>query len=119
MSIFLRVSALCTLNLIFFLYTIPLRPSSAIFFPLFTPIRLDACVSIIESEKSAPEAKVFTDVEISNIVDSVFKENDENLDGYIEYIEFKRRQAISKTQQQQQQQQEQQQQQQQQNQQQP
>uniref|UniRef100_A0A0B7A2T6 EF-hand domain-containing protein n=1 Tax=Arion vulgaris TaxID=1028688 RepID=A0A0B7A2T6_9EUPU len=49
-----------------------------------------------EGEEQPDSKKVFADTEISNIVDSVIKENDENNDGYIEYIEFKRRQATDK-----------------------
>ncbi|KAK0047237.1 multiple coagulation factor deficiency protein 2 isoform X5 [Biomphalaria pfeifferi] len=49
-----------------------------------------------ENEKDNQEQKIFGDSEISNIVDSVIQENDENHDGYIEYFEFKRRQANSR-----------------------
>ncbi|XP_059156356.1 multiple coagulation factor deficiency protein 2 homolog isoform X2 [Physella acuta] len=50
-----------------------------------------------ENDKGSDEnKKIFEDSEISNIVDSVIQENDENKDGYIEYFEFKRRQATQK-----------------------
>ncbi|XP_060571078.1 multiple coagulation factor deficiency protein 2 homolog [Ruditapes philippinarum] len=39
-------------------------------------------------EKKAFDQKVFSDEEISNIVDMVLKEDDLNGDGYIEYVEF-------------------------------
>ncbi|KAH9495072.1 Multiple coagulation factor deficiency protein 2 [Bulinus truncatus] len=52
-----------------------------------------------ENEKDQQEQpKIFGDSEISNIVDSVILENDENNDGYIEYFEFKRRQSSSRDQ---------------------
>ncbi|XP_046567087.1 multiple coagulation factor deficiency protein 2 homolog isoform X3 [Haliotis rubra] len=49
-----------------------------------------------DSSAPPPEVKVFTDDEISNIVDVVLKENDMNGDGYIEYAEFKRAQDKEK-----------------------
>ncbi|XP_076464850.1 multiple coagulation factor deficiency protein 2 homolog isoform X4 [Babylonia areolata] len=58
--------------------------------------------------------KIFTDDEISSIVDSVIGDNDENGDGYVEYFEFKRNQEKQRQQYQNQQQNQQQQQQQQQ-----
>ncbi|ESO87699.1 hypothetical protein LOTGIDRAFT_127350 [Lottia gigantea] len=45
-----------------------------------------------ETRTEEANAKVFSDEEISNIVDEVLKENDVNNDGYIEYFEFKRNQ---------------------------
>lgn len=41
-----------------------------------------------EKDANKPEAKVFSDEEIANIVDMVLKEDDINNDGYIEYVEF-------------------------------
>lgn len=45
-----------------------------------------------DQQGTKPPAKVFSDEEISNIVDVVIRDNDEDNDGYVEYFEFKRKQ---------------------------
>ncbi|KAK7504102.1 hypothetical protein BaRGS_00004406 [Batillaria attramentaria] len=45
-----------------------------------------------QQQQEKPPAKVFSDDEIANIVDTVISDNDENGDGYVEYFEFKRKQ---------------------------
>ena len=62
-------------------------------YTLLFSFSLDASNHDPNSGQPVPEAKIFKDDELSNMIDPILANDDKNNDGYIDYMEFVQAQA--------------------------